>query len=368
MSRLNSHLINAKGGSQMHKNVLNYFRNIISVVIFSLAMTFAMLSLTSCDGDEESVKTDEMPEHENGIYHIQLKGNPTQMGLARGRYFKAQIKDAVNAYKENVYKVFGVENGEKIIEWALTTADFQKDIKENAPHIFEEIEGIAEGSEVPVADILLLNMFEEIYETAPLQLGIDTQEYFGFGCTAFGVYREDEEKFNGQNIDFSTNYDSKPVMIRYNYPDKEILMYTFVGRIGGVGLNEKGLSVFTTTLPQGIKSENGGLGSSYILRLLLEQNSVDQAVEMLKKSPRFGSFSYSLADHEKSLMVEASADEVIVKPMERYPGFQCHTNHMLWIEPENRIDLPGIFENGQPLPGAASFYTQERLEQANDPA
>jgi hypothetical protein len=101
-----------------------------------------------------------------------------------------------------------------------------------------------------------------------------------------------------------------------------------------------------------------------MLRLLLELDDVDNAIVALKRIRKFSSYSFALADYKKSVITEESGDQFVSSPMLQYPGFQCHTNHMLWIQPKDRIDIPGVFENGKPLAGGKSLYTAERLEQA----
>lgn len=338
-----------------------YFKCLICTVI--LAASCVGLSTPQADnGIKVAV---DMHQGENGIYYIELEGTPYEMGYAHGLAFKSQIQQAVDDYKLSVYKTFGEVDGTAIIDWALSIADFKNDVIVYSPDIFQEIEGIADGSEVQVDDIILLNMFEEIYEVAPLRFGVAQQRMFGFGCTLFQVQTDLDVKFCGQNADYSGNLNSKQLMIRYIYPDMEILMFGFVGRIGGIGVNSKGLSVFAATLPQGSKRETDGLGLNYILRLLLGLDSVDQAIETLRELPRFGSLCYSIADYSQSVMTESTSDEIILAPLPMYPGFQCHTNHMLWTDKSKRNDVPGIFKDGEPIPGEVSFNTLERLERAD---
>lgn len=338
-----------------------YFRCLICAVILAAAC----VGLSTPHADNVIEEAADMYQGENGIYYIELKGTAYEMGYTHGWAFKNQIQQAVDDYKFNVYKTFGEADGTAIIDWALSVADFKNDVIEYAPDIFQEIEGIADGAEVEVDDIILLNMFEEVYEIAPLRFGVAQQEMFGFGCTVFQVQTDLDVKFCGQNADYSSNLNSKQLMIRYIYPDMEILMYGFVGHIGGMGVNSKGLSVFAATLPQGSKRETDGLGSNYILRLLLGLDSVDQVIETLGELPRFGSLCYSIADYSQSVMTESTADEIILTPLPMYPGFQCHTNHMLWTDKSKRNDLPGVFEDGEPIPGELSFNTLERLELAD---
>ncbi|MBW8016311.1 MAG: hypothetical protein FVQ82_09005 [Planctomycetes bacterium] len=330
-------------------------------VKFMLLLSAASLIIYSCTEDDD----DELYKYKHGIYYLELDGSPSQMGQKHGLAFKEQIRDSVEKYKQYIYKTFGDENGKLIIDWALTKAGFTDDLKEYLPHVYKEIESLAAAAELPVEDILLINMDEEITYAAPTALKIQPKQIFAPVSTVIQAQREDEEKFCAQNTAYSSpDLDGRQLMIRYKYPGREILIYTFIGRVGGIGVNDMGLSALAAKLPQGIKRQTDGLGANYVLRLLLELDDVDNALAALKKIRKFSPHSYALADYKKSVITEESGDQFVSSPMLQYPGFQCHTNHMLWIEAKDRIDIPGIFENGRPLPAHKSFYTAERLVQA----
>jgi hypothetical protein len=330
---------------------------------FLLILSVVSFIIYSCD---ESIDDDELYKFKHGIYYMELDGSPSQMGQKHGLAFKDKIRDAVKDYKQNIYKTFGDENGKLVIDWALTKAGFTDDLKQYLPHVYEEIESIAKAAELPVEDILLINMDEEVTHAAPIALNIKPKQIITPVSTVIQAQREDEEKFSAQNTAYSNpNLSGRQLMIRYKYPNREILIYTFIGRVGGIGVNDKGLSVLAAKLPQGKKRQTDGLATNYVLRLLLELDDVDSALATLKNTRRFSPHSYALADYKKSVITEESSEQFISSPMLQYPSFQCHTNHMLWIELNNRVDIPGIFENGEPLPAAKSFYTTERLIQAN---
>lgn len=330
---------------------------------FMIILSIVSLIIYSCKDHKEY----DLYEYEHGIYYIELDGSASQMGKKHGKAFKGQIHDTVRKYKQNIYNTFGQESGESIIDWVLTKATFTDDLKNNLPHVYKEIESLAAAAELPVEDILLINMNEEVTQAAPAALNITPKHISQPGGTIMQVQTESREKLCAQNTDYkSTHLDGKQLMIRYKYPDREILIYTFIGMVGGIGVNSKGLSVLAAKLPQGKNRATDGLAQNYTLRFILEQNNVDVALEILKNTKRFAAYSYALADYKKSTITEESGDQFISSPMLQYPGFQCHTNHMLWIDPKNRFDIPGIFENGEPLDPAASSYTTERLEQVKN--
>ena len=295
---------------------------------------------------------------QNGIYYIAVAGSPYEMGTQHGMALKPQIIDAIADYKANVIKMFGRSDAEKIIDWVLNKADFKRSILQYLPNALEELRGIADGAGVSEDDLLLANMFEEVYEAAPSVLGLTPMAGVGQGCTAFTV-GSGSKRFAGQNMDYSGNLLGKQLVVRYTYPDQQILMYGFVGQVGGIGVNSQGLSVFVNTLPQGKKRHNEGLGSTFVLRMLLEQPSVDAALAKLKKVPRFGGTNYTLTDMNKGMIAESDADQVVLRIPDADPSIVVGTNHALHLD--YRHDIPGIYENGEPV-RSSIVLTVERME------
>ena len=89
-------------------------------------------------------------------------------------------------------------------------------------------------------------MFEEVYEAAPSRFGLKPINAPRQGGTSFTV-ASGKKRFSGQNMEYSGNLQGKQLVIRYQYSNRQLLTYGFVGQIGGVGVNSNGLSVFVTT-------------------------------------------------------------------------------------------------------------------------
>ncbi len=299
-------------------------------------------------------------KRENGIYYIEVSGQPYEMGKRHGNLLAREIRHSVVDYKSNVEKQFGKKNAAKIFDWVLNKAKFKRDIKKQLPDVWQELEGIADGAGVSMDDVLLINMFEEVYEAGPMKVGLKAADKPGQGCTAFTAASAGK-RFAGQNMDYSGNLQGKQLVIRYKRPNRQLLVYCFVGQVGGMGANSKGLSVFVNTLPQGKKRDEDGLGSNFVLRALLEQESVDKALATLKKLPRFGGTNFTLTDHRKGMVCETDANEVIPRQQSEKTGAVVGTNHCLHLK--HRHDILGVYEKGQPVPYSVSL-TLERMGSA----
>ena len=234
-------------------------------------------------------------KRENGIYYIEVAGTPFECGVQHGQALKSEIQKSVADYKANVVKMFGEENGAKILDWALNQAKFKTDLGKYVPDQLEEAKGIAKGAGVTVNDILMLSMYEEVYEAGPHKIGIKSEpkKSLGHGCTSYTIHANGK-RFAGQNMDYSGNLHKKQLVTKCDYGDLKILRYDFVGSACGFGLNNYGLAIWATTLPQGQKRDDDGLGSGSIARALLGCKSVDEAIAKLRSVPRFGTLSYNI--------------------------------------------------------------------------
>ena len=306
-------------------------------------------------------KAPETIERAKGIYYLELSGTPIEMGKRHGAALKKLIREQVVDYRKNVIATFGKENGERILKYVVKESKFIEDIKKHFPHVYEEMEGIAKGAELEIDDILLLQMYEEVYEGAAQELKIDPLKRDDGKCTTLTCAgRKGFPNLNAQNLDYTSNLDGAQLMIHYTYPSGlKILLYTFAGQVGGIGANNKGLSMVCNTLPEGSKRKNDGLGGTYITRGLLEQGSVAEAVAWLKKMPQFGCYNYSLTDFKESRMVEYSPKDLAVREVPRDTQFLAHTNHIHWLKDRNEIpDYPG----GEPKENTSTVVRQKAAD------
>ena len=298
----------------------------------------------------------------NGIYYLELHGTPFEIGRQHGMALKPQILDQIAAMKAQLEGVFGAQNAARIISWVVNETAFTRDYQQYLPKVYAELTGLAEGAGVPLGDILLINMFEEVWEAAPIRLGLPMFGGMNHACTACNVAGNPGWPIlNGQNMDYTPNLDGSQLVMQRTFVegDKE-LIYGFVGQVTGPGMNSRGVSCTINTLPQARKREDNGLGSAFLARAVLETGSVDDALVRLSNLPRFSGGIHSIVDTGKTVIVEATPTEVAhVPPV--HLRYNVHTNHAFAIQ--DRIQIPGWFdEHGQPVIGPAGslWMTKER--------
>jgi hypothetical protein len=116
--------------------------------------------------------------------------------------------------------------------------------------------------------------------------------------------------------------------IKYENSDLECLVFTSAGLISIIGINNKSLGVCCNELNQ-LSSSPEGLPVGFVIRAILEQTTLENAVNFMKTVKHASGLNYIIGDPEGVHDFEASSTKVAeyVSP----PGVQViyHTNHPL---------------------------------------
>ncbi|WUH32167.1 C45 family peptidase [Streptomyces sp. NBC_00445] len=196
-----------------------------------------------------------------------------------------QLGAALGYYAE----AFGVSSG---LTWPQVTARaarWLEPVRDYAPHLLEEMQGIADGAGVDLLDVLALNARGEvIYDDsfARMQEGRTTvpAEEPAEGCTSFAAYGPasgDGHVWAGQNWDWRAGVGDTVVMLRIVQPPKPtVIMQVEAGQIGRQGANSAGIALNANGLG-GRFDDAVGLPQTVIRRSVLDQSSITDALEVL---------------------------------------------------------------------------------------
>ena len=209
--------------------------------------------------------------------------------------------------------------------------------------LLEEIEGIAAGAGVAVAEILALNARTEIlppsYPGEPSPHWQQVQEINrGAGipdwgeCTALAVQparSATQGTLLGQNWDWLGTQRAAVVLLRIRDPDgSACLAFTEAGMLAKIGLNAHGLGLCLNLMRSRADGQRPGVPVHVLLRALLKRRSVGEAIQLASSVTHGASSNVLCADRTgdaASLELAPSGVEV-VRPEE---GVVCHTNHFL---------------------------------------
>jgi isopenicillin-N N-acyltransferase-like protein len=190
----------------------------------------------------------------------------------------------------------------------------------HCPHLVEEIHGLAEGADVSPAEALAVQIRGEM---GPVAMEACTTFAVAPRATAAG------QVLIGQNSDMDPEIGECSYVLRLRPRDRPtVLLWTFGGQLGYHGLNDAGVAHFANAL-------GGGPGWRLALphypvkRLMLEQRSLGEVLDLLRRVPVCSNGNYVLCDGAGRIAdveLTPAGFGLIEEPDE---GYLAHTNHFL---------------------------------------
>ena len=169
---------------------------------------------------------------------IEVSGSAYECGVKYGKAAKKQIRHNVDYYLGIWSRICGMTEKEALMK-AATTAD---PIRKYDAGIYEEIEGIAEGSGSKLDEILAINTRYEL-----LFSQVKVAE-----CTALAVLPDGTtvgHTLLAQNWDYRPGVKEGCVTLEIRQDGKPaVLLHTEAGAVGHKGLNEHGIGVTLNAL------------------------------------------------------------------------------------------------------------------------
>ncbi|MEV5979814.1 C45 family peptidase [Streptomyces sp. NPDC052114] len=215
---------------------------------------------------------------------IEISGTPTDRGRQYGEAVRPRIRAALTYYEE----AFGRSAG---LTWDRVTARAARwldPVRAHAPHLVDEMRGIAEGAGVTLLDVLALNARGEvIYDKSFADMTTEegpAEEEPAEGCTSFAAYGEasgDGRVYAGQNWDWRAGVADTVVMLRVVQPPKPtLIMQVEAGQIGRQGANSAGIALNANGLG-GRFDDAVGLPQTVVRRGVLDQATITDALDVL---------------------------------------------------------------------------------------
>ncbi len=214
----------------------------------------------------------------------------------------------------------------RVWQWHPWLASVDELIRVHQPGIWRELNGMAEALAMPAADLLLWNCRGDLLHTGPE------------GCTTLAV-RRDDSRLIAHNEDgdpflldrcqlVDVRIDSEPRFISFYYPGS-LPGHTFAA-------NEAGLvqTINNVRLP----GPDPGVPRQILARAILARTSLDEAVALLRDSPRAGGFHHTLAQagDPRILSVETSPAVCSVQEIDRVYG---HANHLIHEHADRQLQI-----------------------------
>ena len=267
---------------------------------------------------------------------ITLSGSGYELGLQHGEQLKEEIGGIISAWKENTSNALG-QDANDVIEEFFEYADFDDAIKKWTPELYEEVKGIADGSEQKFNDVYILNLLDEFW--------VYINDINNHHCSGLGVpARNGNPGYISQNMDLENYTDGYQVLIRLNRNKNqpEQLILTYPGLIALNGLNETGIGVCVNTIMQ-LNASATGLPVAFVIRRIMNTTEKEDLLSFIQTVNHASGQNYILGVKGEVYDFEASANKVVRYNPQNENGTVYHTNH-----PIVNDDLKPWFETYNP--------------------
>src|SRR5262249_5460023 len=253
---------------------------------------------------------------------LYLAGTPGQIGAAHGEAQRDRIREYADRFLDWLLSTAAVRLTEEELwlRWAPQVAANQGE----APHLIDEMRGIARGAGVPFERVSLLNSLLDHNSFRYLNLAANFA-----GCSTFAVTAESGtgKMLIGQTYDMSEFHQDYLTLLRLQPAQgPRQLVFTFAGIVGAAGMNEAGLAVNINYL----SPRDVGVGRlhSVVVRQVLASTSLADALTYPVVPPRAGGAHFLIGDRDGNILsIETTARRFSVA----YPEGNAigHTNHYL---------------------------------------
>ena len=281
---------------------------------------------------------------------IQIHGTHRELGLAVGHRLRARIQHVA----EETSRVLSSRG---VTRQSLRDAQgpYVEHVADHFPRLLDELRGLAEGAGVPFEVLFWLNAGGM---RTPLAAGrSEPAATEPDGCTSVAS--------RGPNrVVVGHNEDAHPQCIDDLFLIDATLTTGGAGKSGrflglcyaytlagcAASMNGDGLIVLVDSLQDPDPQE--GVPCDFLTRAVIEQPSIEAAIDCLESAPRNGAAGLLLAQAEKLIHVEMTSKRLVVSDLCE-AGSYAHTNHFVSSELVGKC----------PTPAAESVA---RLERANE--
>lgn len=234
-------------------------------------------------------------------------------GLLHGNTFKKEICELAEIRKDLML----AKSPHLKSSWQDLAKEQARITKENFPNLFEELRGIAQGTEIDLDLIIVLNNYTDFRD-------IKTPENQDEGCTSIGLKRKDS--ISAQTWDMHST--AKNYVCVIELPG-DWLSFSLVGCLGMMGANKNNLFVGVNNI--NTNDARPGVVWPAFVRSCLELSKFEDAVSLAKNTPFTSGHNYLISDghqfeHWEISPTKQACSSRISKDTD---GFIYHTNHCL---------------------------------------
>lgn len=248
-----------------------------------------------------------------------------EWGLSHGEEYKAAIKELAEI-RRGLMLAKNPALSRKLDEMAHEQLEFSRKF---APHLVQEIEGIAMGADLTLTDLVILNNYTDFRD-------ISLPEE---GCSTVHI-QTPSEVLSGQTWDMHRS--AKNYMCLVHVPATDLhsaqLVLTLVGCVGLMGVNTHNGLIGVNNI--NTKNAKTGLIWPVLVRKALEARSLGEMRSTLLSAPVTSGHNYLISSPEggEHLEITPVLSETVGALSRGQVGGIFHTNHCLGYEVEKLED------------------------------
>jgi isopenicillin-N N-acyltransferase like protein len=291
--------------------------NLLSVI------SLILLLACSSPSEKESTATEilaatEVPKRE--LRQVTFSGSGYELGLQHGQFFKKEIGEIVQKWKESTTSQLERDSDE-VLEDFFAYADFEGSIKKWTPDLYEEVRGIAEGSEQGFDQIMVFNLLDEFW--------VYLNSLENHHCSNIGVPSVNGSlSYIAQNMDIESFTDGYQTLFRIeataDRPEQLVLSHP--GLIALNGMNSSGVGMIMNTIMQ-LNASNSGLPVAFVVRKVLASTDKDEIIKFITSVNHASGQNFILGVRGEVFNFEASANKVVRFDPGNKNQTVYHTNH-----------------------------------------
>ncbi len=259
---------------------------------------------------------------------LEVSGSPEEIGLAAGKRFEKQIRLGLERRAEwfNGLKAFAQGQGQGAFDKLVSAS------QTHVPRAFQQLQGWARGTGIPLKDLLVLNLKSEIGLLRDRAEGKSTpasDKERQPGCSTI-VVKSGEKLIHVHNEDGADVYADLMFLLKVrpdNQPAYLTLCYPGILPGNAPGFNELGLVQTTNYIAA--KEVRLGAGRYFLDHMVLECKTIDEAIEWVTHKERAFAFHHVLTNLKegRSVGVEVTPAK---KETKEIKGLFLHTNHLVY--------------------------------------
>ncbi|WP_017327900.1 C45 family peptidase [Synechococcus sp. PCC 7336] len=268
--------------------------------------------------DAEQTRQETLQAPDWSLPVLYLRGSHYEMGWQHGH----QLKEPIRTLTQQFFSQFA--RGPAKLFYRHLVPGRLYHLWQAVPEPYrQELQGVADGAQLPLKDILLINFFDDVLNL--LELG------WAFACSTLVARGRGDRVLMGRNLDYNGPVGDlvrhfQAILVRQPDSGASTVSVAVAGQVGVLtGMNQAGLSLGSMT-SQTHEQNWDGLGVSVLYRLLLDRcSTVSEALSAFDRhSPAQGN-NLMLADASDGVRLEFTSRRRALSSLEDKPlGISNH--------------------------------------------